>query len=144
MADRIVTGFYIKVEDGIVSEVWDMSPGDDEIATGLWSEAIEVYPELIAGREYNVGHTIDITTTPMEIRYNKVAIGVDNRKENLQSDCDRSYSRIAEYETEKTLIGQTPDLSRITAAATWLTDTKAALEACTTHDELEAVDLTPV
>ena len=34
---REVTGFWVKVEDGKVLEVWDSQPGEDEMATGSWN-----------------------------------------------------------------------------------------------------------
>lgn len=139
---REVTGFWVKVEDGEVLEVWDSQPGEDEMATGLWSAAVEKYPEMTSGREGLTGHTIDITQTPIEIVYSKMSVEVDNRVDTAKYNAQLSYKGIVEEESERVLSGGTTDLDRIAAAQTLMDQQITALDAVTTHDEYEALDLT--
>jgi len=139
---REVTGFWVKVEDGKVLEVWDSQPGEDEMATGSWSAAVEKYPEITSGREALTGHTIDVTQTPIEIVYSKMSVEVDSRVDTAKYNAQVSYKHVVVEESEKVLSGGTTDIDRIAAAKALMDQQTTSLDAVTTHDEYEALDLT--
>jgi len=143
VATQTITGYWVKVEDGEVLEVWDVEPAQDELDTGLWTAAIEVYPEYVPGRQEVMGHTIDITQTPIQIVYGKMDIGADSRIENAKSNAQGYYRDVVIQEGNRALdeVDGTTDLDRIAAAKTRLDAITADLDAATTHDEFEAVDL---
>ena len=144
IAARTNEGYWVKVQDGEVLEVWDYSPDQDELDTGLWTAAVEVFPEYVAGREELLGHTIDITQNPITITYSKVSIGVDSRVDHAKGVAQHMYASIIIEEGNKGLdeYEGTTDLNRITAAKSRLDDLTEELDAVTTHDEFEAVDQT--
>lgn len=139
-----VNNFWVKVKDGEVLEVWNEQPTQDELDSGLWREAVEVFPEYISGRETINGHTIDITQDPVQIIYGKTSIGVDNRVRHAKFSAQMSYKEVVTEETEGILL-DTPvdaDMDRITNAKNRLNSILSSLDSVTTHEEFEALDLT--
>lgn len=139
-----VNNFWVKVKDGEVLEVWNEQPNQDELDSGLWREAVEVFPEYISGRETINGHTIDITQDPVQIIYGKISIGLDNRVRHAKFSAQLSYKGVVTEETEGILL-DTPvdaDMDRITNAKNRLNSILSSLDSVTTHEEFEALDLT--
>ena len=139
-----VNNFWVKVKDGEVLEVWNEQPTQDELDSGLWREAVEVFPEYISGRETINGHTIDITQDPVQIIYGKLSIGLDNRVSHAKYSAQMSYKEVVTEETEGVLL-DTPvdaDMDRITNAKNRLNSILSSLDSVTTHEEFEDLDLT--
>ena len=143
VATQTITGFWVKVKDDEVLEVWDVEPDQDEKDTGLWTAAVEVFPEYVPGRQEVIGHTIDITQNPIQITYGKMDINVDSRIDNAKAQAQIYYRDVVIQEGNRALdeVDGTTDLDRIAAAKTRLDAITADLDAATTHDEFEAVDL---
>jgi hypothetical protein len=80
----VKTGYWIRVKNGSVIEVWDYAPPVEEIEAGVgWCEAVEIFPDLIENRETITTHTINIDKSPAEIVWSKRDITVDERKSLL-------------------------------------------------------------
>lgn len=143
VAARTEQGFWVKVKDGEVLQVWNVQPNQDELDSGMWTPAVEIFPEYTPGREEISGHTIDITKNPIEIVYGKMSIEVNSRVENAVYVLQRKYKQIVIEEGEKPLddAGDV-DITRITAAKTLLDQKVTALSAITTHDDFDDFDLT--
>ena len=55
------TGYWIRVKNGKVTDVWDYKPSDDKLAAEPgWREAVEIMPDLVANREIITTHQINI------------------------------------------------------------------------------------
>lgn len=140
---RTEQGYWVKVKDGEVLQVWNTQPDQDELDSGLWTPAVEIFPEYIPGREEISGHTIDITENPIEIVYGKISIEVSSRVDNAIYGLQRKYKQVVLEEGEKPLDGAGDvDVARITAAKTLLDQKVTALSAITTHDDFDDFDLT--
>lgn len=134
------TGYWVRVEDGKVKDVWDTTPDNRP----GWKEAVEIHPD-ISGRDREIitGHTIDITKTPVEIVYSKRDVSAQERIDSYVSHARIEYEMVVrEQEMRKNLNNpEMPfDQDAIDAAAATRDARIAALEACTTHDEIDALD----
>ena len=127
---------YVRVVDDEVIQVWDTPPPEGE--TG-WKSAIEVRPEITDGRQVYTGHTFDLTSDPVEIVYGVQDLNVDDHKDSLITNVKYEYQKVAEEQTRLELEGNGMDIDTLIAAKT-AKDTKlAAINACTTHDDLDAL-----
>jgi hypothetical protein len=61
--------------------------------TGDWRDAVEVQPELIAGKQVTDGHWFDLTKTPVEILWNVKDLSVEDRKRPLLHAIDEKYKQ---------------------------------------------------
>jgi hypothetical protein len=61
--------------------------------TGDWRDAVEVQPELVAGKQVTDGHWFDLTKTPVEILWNVRDLSVEDRKQPLFSAVDQKYKQ---------------------------------------------------
>jgi hypothetical protein len=87
----ITPGFWVRVQDGQVTDVWDTLPPSDQDG---WSPAVEVKPAIIPNREYQTDHYFDISVTPVQIIWNKSEYTVDDRKNSLISQIDRNFQTL--------------------------------------------------
>ena len=127
---------YVRVVDGEVIQVWDTPPPEGE--TG-WKSAVEVRPEITDGRQVYAGHTFDLTSDPVEIVYGVQDLNVDDHKDSLITNVKYEYQIVAEEQTRLELEGNGMDIDTLIAAKT-AKDTKlAAINACTTHDDLDTL-----
>lgn len=136
----VKTGYWIRVQDGKVTQVWDTQPPVDTEAG--WKEAIEIHPDLVPNREYISHHTIDADKTPGEIIWHKVALTVDDRKGGLVGAAKGKFQRVVNEETQK----QINDNPAEAYDAKRVADAKAAMEAkladiagATTHEDLDVL-----
>ena len=75
---------HIKVENNVVVQCLSYLP---EIHDGDWREAIEINPNCIPNRQMIGAHTFDLTKSPVEITWEVIDISVEERKQQLQSNC---------------------------------------------------------
>lgn len=139
---RTVTGYWVKVKNGEVLEVWNEQPNQDELDSGLWTAAVEIFPEYTPGREEVGGHTIDISQNPIQIVYEKITVEVADRVEVYKYHAAMKYSEVISEESSKPL-ADTPeeaDIDRITAAKNRMDAIKSDLDAAVTHDDVDNVD----
>ena len=127
---------FAKVINNEVKQVWDTQPPAGESG---WKSAVEVKPAITANRQTYDGHTFDISVDPVQIVYAVKDITVDDRKGGLISAAKSTYSQVANEQARL----EADDASGDTAAVSTAKDVKdasiAAINACTTHEELDAL-----
>lgn len=136
------TGYWIRVENDQVKDVWDYRPttGPKADLPG-WREAVEIFPDVTDGREIITTHSIDITKTPAEIVWSKRELTVDERKDSLKSDAKRTYQQVVEEELRKEL-DEFPETQynaeTVAAAQAVYESAMTAIDALTTHEDVDA------
>jgi hypothetical protein len=127
---------FAKVVNDEVTQVWDTQPPAGESG---WKSAVEVKPAITANRQTYDGHTFDVSVDPVQIVYAVKDITVDDRKGGLISAAKGTYSQVANEQAQL----EADDASGDTAAVSTAKDVKdasiAAINACTTHEELDAL-----
>ena len=127
---------YVRVVDGEVIQVWDTPPPERE--TG-WKSAVEVRPEITDGRQAYTGHTFDLTSDPVEIVYGVRDLTVDDHKGNLINNVKAEYQQVANEQTHLEMMDASGDVAIVSAAKDAKDAKLAAINACTTHDDLDAL-----
>ena len=124
--------YYVRIENGEVKDCWDIAPD----SRPGWKNAIEVKPTIIPHRQGYTGHTFDITKDPVEIVYGTFDIAVDDRKEQMKQNAAMAFNRLFRQQAENP---STYDPVALQAAKDAVAPKQAAIDACTTHDELDAL-----
>lgn len=135
----VKTGYWIRVENGNVTQVWDTRPPLETEAG--WKEAVEIFPDLTPNREYISHHTIDADKTPGEIIWHKVALTVEDRKGGLVGAAKGEFQRVVNEQTQAHLddTSATYDADAVAAAQALLDSKLAAIAGATTHEDLDAL-----
>jgi hypothetical protein len=137
---KINTGYWVRVVDGRVYDVWDSAPDERP----GWREAIEVVPDVIGrDREVIEGHIFDLEKTPVEIVYQKRPVSFEERQGSYISHAEFKAKMVErDQEMRKNLNNpEMPyDQAAIDAANAERDARVAALRACNTHDDLDALD----
>jgi len=123
---------YVRIVDGVVTDCWD-TPPDDRPG---WKNAIEVKPSIIAHRQGYTGHIFDIAKDPVEIVYSTYDILVEDRKSQMKQYAAMKFNMLLRSQAE---MPSTYDPVALQAAKDEIAPKQAAVEACTTHDELDAL-----
>ena len=122
-----------------VKQVWDTQPPAGEAG---WKSAVEVKPDLTADRQTYDGHTFDISVDPVQIVYAVRDITVDERKGSLIGQAQATYRTVVQTEMNKE-IDEFPSTQYDAAAVAAAQDTYearvTAVNAATTHDEVDAL-----
>ena len=130
---------FAKVVNNEVTQVWDTQPPAGESG---WKSAVEVKPDLTADRQVYDGHTFDVSVDPVQIVYAVKDITVDDRKGSLISQAQATYLTVVQAEMNKE-IDEFPSTQYDAAAVAAAQDTYearvTAINACTTHEELDAL-----
>ena len=134
------TGYWIRVQDGKVTQVWDTRPPLETEAG--WKEAVEIFPDLTPNREYISHHTIDADKTPGEIIWHKVALTVDDRKGALIGQAKGEFQRVVNEQAQLQLNdnpAEEYDPQAVANAKTAMEAKIAAVNAAVTHEDLDAL-----
>jgi len=123
---------YVRIENGEVKDCWDTPPDGRE----GWKSAIEVKPTITPHRQYYTGHTFDLTKDPVEIVYSIADISVDSRKNQMKQMAAIEFNILFKKQAENP---STYDPVALQAAKDAVAPKQAAIEVCTTHDELDAL-----
>ena len=91
--ETINTGYWVRIQEGTVTDCWDTPPPEDQIN---WFEAVEIIPELTPNREGITEHAFDITTNPVRIVWNKRFIEVDERKNMLIAEAKNTFLKVVQ------------------------------------------------
>ena len=130
---------FVQVVNEEVKQVWDTQPPAGESG---WKSAVEVKPDLTADRQTYDGHTFDISVDPVQIVYAVRDITVDERKGSLISQAQATYRTVVQAEMNKE-IDEFPSTQYDAAAVAAAQDTYearvTAVNAATTHDEVDAL-----
>ena len=130
---------FVQVVNEEVKQVWDTQPPAGEAG---WKSAVEVKPDLTADRQTYDGHTFDISVDPVQIVYAVRDITVDERKGGLIGQAQATYRTVVQAEMNKE-IDEFPSTQYDAAAVAAAQDTYearvTAVNAATTHDEVDAL-----
>jgi hypothetical protein len=138
------TGYWIRVKNGKVTDVWDYKPSDSKLAAEPgWREAVEVMPDLVANRETMTTHIINIDVEPAQILWSKREIEVDERKDRLRLQAKAAFKAVVDAEVAKET-DQYPetqyDAAVVDAARIVFEARMDAIAAATTHDAVDALE----
>ena len=130
---------FVQVVNEEVKQVWDTQPPAGEEG---WKSAVEVKPDLTADRQVYDGHTFDISVDPVQIVYAVRDLTVDERKGSLIGEAQATYRAAVQAEMQKE-IDEFPSTQYDAAAVAAAQDTYearvTAVNAATTHDEVDAL-----
>ena len=132
---------YVRIENDEVKDVWD-TPPQEGVGVNGWRNAIEVRPEIVQYRQAYSGHTFDLSKDPVEIVYGTFDISVDDRKESMKQQAAHRFQNAVREQVQLQL-SENPseqyDAAAVETARQAMLDKQAAVQACTTHDELDAL-----
>jgi hypothetical protein len=139
----IKTGFWVRAQNGNVTDCWDYKPSDEKMASEPgWREAVEVIPDTVPNREYVSTHAFDLTKTPAEIVWSKASYSVEDRRGSLKSQARSIFNQAIQEQARLEMSDNTNealDLEAVTTARATLTARVAALDAAVTHEDLDAL-----
>jgi hypothetical protein len=136
------TGFWIQVKNGEVKQVWDYAPdASRRAAESGWREAVEVKPDLVDNREIITTHSFDLDADPAQIVWGKRELTVDERKGALIGQAKSAFQEVAnaQMQIEVDDTDASGDLDAVSAAKVVKDARIAAINAATTHDEVDAL-----
>jgi hypothetical protein len=90
-------------------------------------------------RQQYTGHSFDITKDPVEILWGVVDISPEDRKGGMISQASSEYQQVANEELKKDLEGGEADVTVVQAASAAYKAKVETINACTTHEELDAL-----
>lgn len=124
---------FVRIQSGQVTDCWDTPPpaGQDG-----WKSAVEVRPAIQAGRQGYTAHRFDINTDPVQIIWDTYDISVDDRKANMKANVNMSFQMEMQRQAQNPANYDPAALAAVQAA---VAPKVAAIEAATTHDELDAL-----
>lgn len=131
--------YWVKVENDVVTQCWDVPPPEGE---GGWLEAVEVKPDINPVRQNYSTHTFDTSKSPVEIVWSVSDVSVESRKQSMLFDNKAVFEKVVaeqlalEFSEDPTLIYSPTAVAR---AKTTYREKDAAIQAATTHDELDAL-----
>ena len=124
---------YVRIIGDIIEDCWDTPPPEGQEG---WKNAVEVRPSIIPHRQGYTAHTFDITKDPVEIVYGTFDILVDDRKTSMKQSAGIEFNMLLQQ------MANNPDTYNAAAlkrAKDAIAPKQAAIDACTTHDELDAL-----
>ena len=124
---------FIRIQNNEVVSVWDTPPpaGQDG-----WKSAVEVRPAITAHRQGYTAHTFNLSTDPVQIVYTPYDILVDDRKAGMKANASSSFQQVVQEQMRNPA---SYDPAAVAAAQAAIAPRVAAIEAATTHDELDAL-----
>ena len=123
---------YVRIENGEVKDCWDTPPD----SRPGWKSAIEVKPTINSNRQYYTAHTFDLTKDPVEIVYGVVDVTVAGRKEHMKQQAAMAFNVLFRQQAMEL---SPYDPVALQAAKDSVAPKQAAIDACTTHDQLDAL-----
>jgi len=124
---------FVQIVNNEVKQCWDTPPpaGQDG-----WKSAVEVRPAITAHRQGYTAHTFDLSTDPVQIVYGTFDITVDECKGGMKTNAGFEFQRVIQEQSRDPL---KYDPAAVAAAQAAIAPKVAAIEAATTHDELDAL-----
>jgi hypothetical protein len=136
------TGFWIQVKNGEVKQVWDYKPDASRMAAESgWRAASEVKPDLVDNREIMTTHSFDLDADPAQIVWGKRELTVDERKGALIGQAKAEFQAVvdAQLQIEMADDDASGDLEAVSAAKAVKDARIAAINAATTHEDVDAL-----
>jgi len=125
-----------------VKQVWDYAPdASRRAAESGWREAVEVKPDLVDNREIMTTHSFDLNADPAQIVWGKRELTVDERKGVLRGQANAEFQEVvdAQLQIEMADDDASGDLEAVSTAKAAKDARIAAINAATTHDEVDAL-----
>lgn len=136
-----MANLYVQVLNGEVKNVWDTPPSEG-VGNNGWRNAVEVRPAIRDGRQGYTAHRFDLNTDPVQIIWDTYEISVDQRKANMKMNAGFGFQQ-AVQEQMRLQMSPNPaeqyDPAAVETARQAMLAKQAAIDACTTHDELDAL-----
>jgi len=126
---------YVQVVNNQVVQCIDTTP-PEPVGTAGWFNAVEVRPSIVANRQGYTAHTFDTTKNPVEIVYGTFDIAVDDRKAGMIQNANFAVSQLLQQMARDP---STFDAAKVATEQATAQSKIAAIEAATTHDELDAI-----
>jgi len=126
---------YVQVLDGEVKQVWDTPPAEG-VGNNGWKNAVEVRPAITAHRQGYTAHRFDLTTDPVQIIWDTYDIPVADRKAGMIANANMGF----QMEMQRQAMNPANyDPAALAAAQAAIAPKVAAINAATTHDDLDAL-----
>ena len=126
---------FVQILNGEVKQVWDTAPSEG-VGNNGWKNAVEVRPDILAGRQGYTAHRYDLNTNPVQIIWDTFNISVADRKSGMSSNAGAEFQQVINQQARTPA---TYDAAAIETARQAMIAKQAAIEACTTHDQLDAI-----
>jgi len=126
---------YVQILNNEVKQVWDTAPSEG-VGNNGWKNAVEVRPSIQAGRQGYTAHRFDLTVDPVQIIWDTYEISVADRKSGMSSNAGFEFQMVV---NEQSRNPATYDAGAIETVRQAMIAKQAAIEACTTHDQLDAI-----
>ena len=137
------TGYWIRVKNGKVTDVWDYKPSADKLASESgWREAVEIMPDLVPNREIMTTHQINIDVEPAEIVWSKRELEVEERKDGLRAQAKAEFKAVVDAEVAKETDAYPEtqyDPAVVDAARVVFEQRMDTIAAATTHEAVDAL-----
>ena len=125
-----------------MKQVWDYKPDASRMAAESgWRAASEVKPDLVDNREIMTTHSFDLDADPAQIVWAKRELTVDERKGALIGQANVAFQEVvnAQMQIEMADDDASGDLEAVSTAKAAKDARIAAINAATTHDEVDAL-----
>ena len=126
---------YVQVVGNEIKQVWDTPPAEG-VGNNGWRNAVEVRPAITANRQGYTAHRFDLNVDPVQIIWDTYEISVDDRKGGMKANAGFEFQRVIQ---EQSRDPSKYDPAAVAAAQAAIAPKVAAIEAATTHDELDAL-----
>ena len=126
---------YVQVLNGEIKQVWDTPPAEG-VGNNGWRNAVEVRPAIQAGRQGYTAHRFDLNANPVQIIWDTYEISVGDRKGGMKSNAGFEFQQVVNEQARN------PDsysAATVETARQAMITKQAAIDACTTHDQLDAL-----
>ena len=127
---------FVRIVNGAVADCWDTPPAEG-VGNNGWKNAVEVRPTIIPNRQGYTAHTFDLTKDPVEIVYGTFDISVDDRKAGMKQNAAFTFQQVVNQQARN---GSAYDANAVATALTAMQTRESAIDACTTHDQLDALN----
>lgn len=135
------TGYWVKIENGSASQVWDSAPPTGEAG---WVEAVEIKPDMTPHREFLDGFTINLEKRPVEIVYAKKSRSWEERKESLKNKAILEFNAVEKRQKLLEEINDPlnpVDPQELENARRALGERLTSLASVGSHDDLDSLQL---
>jgi hypothetical protein len=126
---------YVQVIGGEIKQVWD-TPPTEGVGNNGWRNAVEVRANITPHRQGYTAHRYDLNTDPVQIIWDSYDIAVDDRKNGMKANAQFTFQQVVNQQASNPV---TFDASAIEAARQTMVAKQAAIDAATSHDELDAL-----
>jgi hypothetical protein len=126
---------YVQVVGNEVKQVWDTPPAEG-VGNNGWKNAVEVRPAITAHRQGYTAHRFDLATDPVQIIWDTYNITVADRKAGMIANANMGF----QMEMQRQAMNPANyDPAALAAAQAAIAPKVAAINAATTHDDLDAL-----